>query len=392
MPTRFSSTKLLAVEKRVREMHRNVCLVLLALVLLSVAAAAGWGATPAAPVELIKGPYLQSVTTESIVIMWETSEPSDSRVDYGLTPEYTDWIRDPTATELHEVILTGLKRDTRYHYRVRSGRQEEAVSSEDSTFETAVGPETAFRFVVYGDTRSNPKEHAAVVGGIVASSPRFVVHTGDFVARGKEYWGWQTEFFNPAAALMRNTTLFPCLGNHEQNADWYYYFFRTPAGGGDYDEQWYSFDYGNCHFAIVDSDVNFSPGSDQYSWLEKDLQSSSAEWMFVVHHHPAYSSGPHGGHKKVQEHLVALYEAYGVDIVFSGHDHIYERSYKDGVYYVVSGGGGAPVYDCGQKANPYSQCCEKTRHFCTIDIDEKSASMRARYSNGAVFDSVALQH
>jgi 3',5'-cyclic AMP phosphodiesterase CpdA len=306
------------------------------------------GAKTPAPLQILKGPYLQSVTTDSITIMWETSEPSESRVDYGLTTTYTDCVSDTTPTELHEITLRGLQTDTRYHYAVTSVRGEEIASSEDATFETAVAFDTAFRFVVYGDTRSHPDDHAAVVAGIVASNPRFVVHTGDFVARGKEYWRWQTEYFNPAAAFMKNTTLFPCLGNHEQNADWYYYFFRTPAGGGGYDEQWYSFDYGNCHFAIVDSDVDFSPGSEQYAWLANDLESAAAEWVFVVHHHPAYSSGPHGGHEGVQEHLVPLYEEYDVDMVFSGHDHIYERSFKEGVHYVVSGGGGAPIYDCGQ--------------------------------------------
>jgi predicted phosphodiesterase len=380
------------VQRKLGKMHRNGSLVLLASALVLLTAAAAWAATTPAPLELVKGPYLQSAATESIVIMWETSEPSDSRVDYGLTSEYGDSVRDPTPTELHEVVLTGLQRDTRYHYRVTSVRQEATVSSEDGTFQTAVTPGTAFRFVVYGDTRTYPQDHAAVVGGIVASNPRFVIHTGDFVARGEEYWRWQTEYFNPTASLMKNTTVFPCLGNHEHNAEWYYHFFRTPPGGGDHDEQWYSFDYGTCHFVILDSDVDFSAGSDQYAWLEKDLKASTAEWLFVVHHHPAYSSGPHGGHDKVQQHLVPLYEVYGVDIVFSGHDHIYERSRKGGVYYVVSGGGGAPVYDCGQKPNPYRQYCEKTHHFCTIDIDQKRATMRACHSNGAVFDSVALRH
>lgn len=312
-------------------MQRHARLVLPTLALLLLAAAAAWGGATPAPLELLKGPYLQSVTSESITIMWETSEPSDSRVDYGLTAEYTDCVREATATELHEIVLTGLARDTHYHYRVTSVREDETASCEDGTFDTAVAPETAFRFVVYGDTRSNPTDHANVVAGIVASSARFVAHTGDFVARGKEYWRWQSEYFNPAAVLMKNTTLFPCLGNHEQNSQWYYYFFRTPAGGGDYEEQWYSFDYGNCHFAIVDTDVDFSPGSDQHAWLEDDLESARAEWVFVIHHHPAYSSGAHGGCEEVQKHLVPLYETCGIDMVFSGHDHIYERSYKDGV-------------------------------------------------------------
>jgi len=373
-------------------MQRHARLVLPAVALLLLTAAAAWGAATPAPLEILKGPYLQSVTSETIAIMWETSEPSDSRVDYGLVPEYSDSIRQAAMTELHEIELSGLERDTRYHYRITSVREDETVSSEDATFDTAVAPETAFRFVVYGDTRSNPQDHANVVAGIVASSPRFVVHTGDFVARGKDYWRWQSEYFKPAAALMKNTTLFPCLGNHENNSQWYYYLFRTPAGGGDYQEQWYSFDYGSCHFAVVDTDVDFSPGSEQYAWLEADLESTTAEWVFVIHHHPAYSSGGHGGEEKVQEHLVPLYETCGVNMVFSGHDHIYERSYKDGVYYVVSGGGGAPLYDCEQKPNPYHQYCEKAHHFCTVDVAGKTSRMQARHSNGAAFDSVVLTH
>lgn len=370
---------------------RNITpVILLAGLVISLAAAAA-PAVQQAPLELLKGPYLQTVTTDSIVVSWETSEPGDSHVHYGLTSQYTHEMYDNAESELHEVLLTGLKADATYHYQVTSTRGDEMISSGDGLFKTAVEAPTPFRFAVYGDTRSNPEDHAAVCKGILASESRFVIHTGDFVRRGTDYAGWGVEYFKPAAAMLRNIPLFPCLGNHEDNADWYYYFFDTPEGGGDHGERWYGFDYGNAHFAVVDTDTDFSPGSPQYAWLEEDLRSTQADWVFVVHHHPAYSSGPHGGTVAVQEHLVPLYEARSVAAVFQGHDHIYERSYKDGVYYIVTGGGGAPRYDCKQEPNPYHQCCGSDLHYCVLDIYGTTAALHAHRTDGTVLDSIVFR-
>lgn len=377
-------------ERKGQHVKHAQLLILLTLALVCVGAA-GASAVQQAPLDLLKGPYLQSVTTDSIVVSWETSEPSDSLVDYGLTAQYTHKMYDDTESELHEVRLTGLEAGTSYHYQVTSVRGDEMVSSGDGVFQSAVEAGTPFRFAAYGDTRSNPEDHASVVKGIIASEPRFVIHTGDFVARGTEYKRWDREFFGPAAPMLRNIPLFPCLGNHEDNAAWYYYFFDTPEGGGDHGERWYAFDYGSAHFTVVDTDTDFSAGSAQYAWLEEDLRSTRSGWLFVVHHHPAYSSGPHGGNGAVQEHLVPLYEAHGVAAVFQGHDHIYERSYKDGVYYIVTGGGGAPRYDCQQKPNPYHQCCGSDLHYCILDIYGATAAFHAHRADGTVLDSIVFR-
>ncbi len=369
------------------------CLILM-LVVVTVALIAdpAVAGKPLPPLAMLKGPYLQNVTTNSIVIMWQTNQPSDSRVDYGLTSSYTDYVYDPAMVEIHEVQLTGLSLDELYHYKVTSETATESVSSEDNTFETAIATTTPFRFVVYGDTRSQPTEHAAVVSAIISSDPRIFQHTGDFVSDGRREDDWQEEYFDPAQPLLRNTTLFPCLGNHERNADPYYNYFDPPDGGGDYNERWFSYDYGNCHVTVIDTDADYSPGSEQYTWIVNDLQNASNEWLFAIHHHPAYSSGSHGGTENVQNYLVPLYETYGVDMVFSGHDHLYERSYKDGVYYVTSGGGGAPLHDPNQNPNPYQQYVEKTYHHCTIDVDSASAIMKARHNDGSVFDTVEMAH
>jgi PKD repeat protein len=189
---------------------------------------------------------------------------------------------------------------------------------------------------------------------------------------------------------MSTTCLFPALGNHEGHAPLYYSLFSTPAGGGTGGEQWYSFDYGNAHFIALDTDYDYSLGSAQYNWLVRDLQATQADWSFVFTHYSPFSSGPHGGSANEQQLLVPLFEQYEVDMVFAGHDHLYERSFRNGVYYIVTGGGGAPLYSCGTTSNPLSQFCRPVHHYCTVDINGGTATFTARDSTGAAFDTLTI--
>jgi predicted phosphodiesterase len=358
--------------------------------LLALAAAA---AGEAPRLSIVKGPYLQNVTTDAITVMWETSAPSDSRVEYGATSCADATARDAAPVTVHEVRLTGLDTDARYHYRVVSEAPPESVTSADHTFQTAVAPTaTAFRFAVYGDTRSQPAVHAEVVKAIIASKPRFVLHTGDLVRDGTKQSYWQTDFFDPAAPLMADTVVFPVLGNHEGNSALYYQYFAVPAGGGDHYERWYSFTYGNAKFIGIDTEADFAPGSVQYAWLVTELQNSTSRWLFVFQHVPAYSSGGHGGSKEVQDSLVPLYERYGVDVVFCGHDHLYERSEKSGVQYVVTGGGGAPLYRPNMSPNPRQVRAAFRYHYCVVDINGDTAVLTAMGTEGKSFDHVTLTH
>ncbi len=342
-----------------------------------------------APLTILKGPWVQNVTTTAITVMWQTNLAGDSRVDYGPTASYGQHVSHATAMTLHEVRLTGLTLDARYHYHVTSAAAT-SVSSADHTFQTAVASGTPFRFAVYGDSRTNPADHAAVVKSILASAPRFVLHTGDIIADGTKDANWVRDFFTPAAPLIADLPLFPCLGNHERNAAFYYDYFSLPHGGGDHNERWYSFDYGDAHFTVLDTDADYAPGSPQYAWLVSDLKHAAAPWKFVVHHHPAYSSGAHGSTEKVQRYLVPLYEQYGVAMVFNGHDHHYELSQKAGVYYIVTGGGGAPQYAPNLHPNRYQQHAEETLHHCTLDISGTTATFRAVRTDGSVLDTVTL--
>ncbi len=349
---------------------------------------------------ILKGPYLQNVTTDAVTVMWETDAPGMGEVEYGQTLSLGKAASDTARRTIHEVRLTGLETEAYYHYRARSGGD----VSPAFTFRTAPRRETPFTFVVYGDDRTNPFIHAAVAGQIRKFRPDLVLHTGDLVVRGRDYDLWAREFFGPVGDLYARVPFFPSLGNHEQNAEYYYRFFSLPSNGSARrEEAWYSFDYGNAHFIALDSTPSTGgsgPGSEQRAWLEKDLQSEAARnatWRFVYFHHPPYSSGNHESSVPHQKALVPLFDKYGVDVVFNGHDHTYERTWpikggrrddRNGVVYVVTGGGGAPLYDV--KWSPWTASARKVNHFCLVSVDGKRLTLDAVDVDGDRFDGTVI--
>jgi hypothetical protein len=121
----------------------------------------------------------------------------------------------------------------------------------------------------------------------------------------------------------------PCLGNHDVRTStggpWRDAFW-TPANNASQSENYYSFDYGNAHVVVLNSNASTSPGSAQYKFLDEDLAASTARWKFVAFHHTIYSSGRHTSDKLRQKNLAPLFDKHAVDVVFMGHDHDYERT------------------------------------------------------------------
>jgi len=329
--------------------------------------------TPTQPLNQY-GSYLQNVTRESITIMWETPfNPIGSKLRYRLVGD-TTWIEKSFSEEktIHEIPLLGLIPDTTYEYQVSMDGSSQWSPSWPAVFTTAPDASQTFRAAVYGDSRTQYEQHREVVKSIAKNEPDILLHIGDMVEEGKNYKNWDREFFHPTADLIAYVPLYPVIGNHEYNGSermWYYDFFSLPGN-----EQWYAFTYGCARFVILDSIVSFSPGSSQYSWLVEEFQSSgyiNSKWQIVLLHHPPYTSGGHRGDERpIADYLVPLFEANGVDMVFSGHNHQYERSIKDGIYYIVSGGGGAYLYGGfpNLSLNPYSQVRNAIYHHTTLDF------------------------
>ena len=350
------------------------------------------------PIAIIKGPYLQNVTQNSITIMWETNETTPSLIEYGSNPEQ---ITSSNNVKIHEVTIAGLAPSTPYNYRVSIDGYN-ASWTNWLTFLTSPDDNQLFRIAVYGDTRTFPSDHSQVVRAIMYNNPEIVFHVGDLVENGRCLDEWGVQFFSPAAPLMGNITLFPVLGNHEYSMSgkcktdpkmWYYDYFSLPGN-----EQWYALTYGNVRFIILDTNDDFSHGSAQYKWLVNELESSEyndSKWQFVFFHHPPYTSSGHVGNEYVQNYLVTLFEQFDVDIVFSGHNHNYERSYKNGIYYILTGGGGADLTDYHINSlvyNPYSQVRVKNYHHVTLDITQQHVLLNAWLNDGRVIDTFRIDN
>ncbi|MEW6201657.1 MAG: metallophosphoesterase family protein [bacterium] len=334
-----------------------------------------------------KGPYLQNVKTDAITIMWETNAPGASIVEYDEMETYSKIVKDDKEVTIHEVTLTGLEIEKTYYYKVTTGN-----ASARGKFRTSPRRDTPFKFAVWGDNRTDVLSHTAVAQAIAKAKPDIAINVGDVVTNGEKYEQWGAEYFIPIGVFARNVPTFIAIGNHEKNAHWYYDFVSQPGN-----EAWYSFDYGNAHFTIYDSNQDYTPGSEQYKWLKKDLASPEAQnaaWRFVFKHHPEYSEGwdkpGYTGEPMMQHFLKPLYEKNKVDIVFAGHTHDYERGFLKGVYYIITGGGGSSL-DTFQQDFPHITVYKSEYEFCLVEINGNKLNFSVIKPNGELIDSFEIQ-
>jgi acid phosphatase type 7 len=240
--------------------------------------------------------------------------------------------------------------------------------------------------VVYGDARTNHDIHRKIVGHILTFRPQAVISTGDQVNDGRVRDEWI--IFNEIILPIRQTSEFyPLLGNHERNADLYFKNFQLPGN-----ERWYSVRKGPILFLMLDSNWLIGPESNQHAWLEKELQNIPRDVKFVaaVFHHPIISSGPYPDEKNLRKRLLPFLERYRVDLVFVGHEHVYERSVKDGITHVTTGGGGAPLH-LKLRHNPYGQVFASVHHFCVLRTAGQTLEVRVYDTELALIDEFRLK-
>ena len=374
---------------------------------------------------IIKGPYLQWPTADTMTVMWETSVEASGEVAYceterqraGLdgrfrTLEETEkTVEAPCARRIHRVELTGLSEDTTYHYRVRSrGDEGEVVESERLPLKTAVGQDRPFAFALtsetggYGDDSVNQELFAQ----LSRHRPEFLIVVGDSVKDGRKYEDWERYLFGPGQELFETTPFYLCLGNHEENGSWFYEFVSYPEP-----KNYYSFDYGNSHFVALDCTAGedrdnrknrmavpgdgFLPGTDQYNFLVEDLKASHATWKFVFFHYPPYVSGDY----QIEEMriLSPVFEQHGVDIVFSSHTIVYERSHPitagkldldSGVRYIVVGGAGERQAWFNNKFAWHTAHAVAVPHFVQVAVAGQLLELRAIDKEGRLFDTLTM--
>jgi len=163
----------------------------------------------------------------------------------------------------------------------------------------------------------------------------FVIMLGDNIYGGHSTQDFSLKFEQPYKVLLdAGVQFYAALGNHDDPSERFYKPFNM-AG-----QRYYAYSKGNVRFIGLDSNYMDPP---QLNWLEKELQGAeSSPWKIVYFHHPLYSDGKfHGPDTDLRAHLEPMFEKYGVNVVLSGHDHVYERiKPQHGTYYFVLGNAG----------------------------------------------------
>jgi hypothetical protein len=297
---------------------------------------------------VVRGPYLQLGTPTSVIVRWRTSAGTDSVVRYGATENNLDQsTRVSMLTTEHEVQLSGLSPDTKYYYSIGSSSATQAGGPDYFFVTSPAGPKPT-RIWVIGDA-----------GGAGTIPPDFGSHLvrdayysyagtrytdvwlmlGDNaydLGRDEEY---QRGMFDVFPNLLRQTAAWSTIGNHEYFTDVYLNIFSLPkngeAGGVPSGvENYYSFNYGDIHFVCLAGYYSGSRLSNgvMCTWLKADLEANTNKWLIAFWHQPPYTKGSHDSdfepdHVEMRENAVPILESHGVDLILSGHSHVYERSH-----------------------------------------------------------------
>jgi len=279
-----------------------------------------------------------------------------------------------------EASITGLLPDTKYYYAVFDGEQRLAGGDAEHFFMThpPVGSATDMRIWVLGDSGKGTLDQVMVFDAmrdytaLTARPVNHFLHVGDMAYDDGRDWEFQSYFFEPYQALLRNTVCWPALGNHEgvnsrgmSGTGPYFDAYVVPTAGeaggaASGTEAYYSFDISEVHFICLDShDLDRDPEGAMAQWLRADLEQTKAKWLIAFWHHPPYSKGTHDSDREPREiemrqNFMPILESAGVDVTLTGHSHIYERSMlMDGAYatptvaegVILDDGDGSPIGD-----------------------------------------------
>jgi acid phosphatase type 7 len=326
----------------------------------------------ASGVRFLRGPYLSRPTEaldgNTVRLSWQTDLPASATISLERVDAHAParrpaleraeaWpvrvIKIDASAGTHTATLGGLAPDAAYRYEIDADAGSGDVArAGPNVFKTVAAASQPFRFAVYGDMRyPGHAAHRAVVEALVREAPPLVFNTGDLTDVGSEESNWQ-KYFELTAPMGAIAPVVPALGNHDADrrglgAPIAWSLFGVPAKGPP---GWTSLDLGGVHFVILSTNEMRNPA--QRDWLREDLARARrhhARAIFAFCHEGPWSHALHAGESIMVHDYAPILAAAHVDVLFSGHDHVYERGVgttpAGTLDYVVSGGGGAPLYN-----------------------------------------------
>ena len=364
-----------------------------------------WGASKH---PLAAGPMLQDVRTDAATVVWwgDPSEPATLVVEM---PDGTSrrWPAKSGQTRF-EVRVDGLLPSTTYEYGIETGAGGSAQQAVRGKLRTAPLPGASFSFFVFGDSGSGKLVQYRLARAMMRHPVDLVLHTGDLVYRTGDSRDYPRKFHRPYRQLLAAAPFYPVLGNHDVRTDHGRPFldtFSLPTNGPPSveAERCYWFDYGDARFVAIDSTLPEDVLARAVApWIKEVLSNSPLAWKFVFLHEPPWAGAYRPPNIKTRDILVPAIEAVDVDVVFCGHNHIYERTHPmragrvspdNGVLYIVSGAGGKSLYKEKHGDAPHMAAYNNKKYSFTrvqVSGDGDRLDISQISADNQILDSVTL--
>lgn len=341
-------------------------------------------AMPAAAAQIVRGPYIEDPTQNTMVLRWQTDEDTPSWLEYGPAPRCNQLMTITPSSTSHKAILYGLVPNQDYCYRlyVYNQAKDGVQAPVEGTFRTLFSAERkVVKFLALGNTGAPlpvagedgivPPDFAAearqaLADRMAARQADFFIHTGNITHSGLNADA-DREFFTPFKTVLASNPLLVALGPNEYGPDRtekeskpflranYSNFHSMSWGPGT--PKYYTFDTANTRFIFLDANSTYGAvwapsleaDSAQMKWLKTALTSNvEGKWKIVVLNAPLYSTGPVAPNNEAASKLIKLFEDYKVNLVLQGNSPNYERTFPmfrgepnvRGVTYVTLGAGG----------------------------------------------------
>jgi len=360
-------------------------------------------------------------TVKTGVVQYGTKRGLDDKNKLSVTAQANRLKTDLGDELIHTATLTGLIPGTRYYYRVGDGTKN---CSHVSSFATENSSTNQFKFLVFGDTQSgNDKDPdyslwQSTVQNAYQANPdaRFFTVVGDEAQAGRSNVHWNY-WFAACKGVIDSISYMPVEGNTEcrdmnkthGEPTIYIGQFKVPPNGPYKNCEAYSYDYGNVHFVVLDSQLREEEKihpellNDEKAWLEKDLSRTEKEWKVAFWHKPPYFSRAYRTNNLTKTAFTPIIDKHHVDMVFNGHDHAYSRSYPInddqivsspalGTVYVIAGRSGAKcLKDNEQKIwNSDFLDPQDMPNYIVVDVNGSRMNLKTYKMDGTQIDDYTI--
>lgn len=353
-----------------------------------------------------------------LVRIWEAGSVTAGSAPLLVLPATTRLLAtDDADMNLHTVTVSGLKPATLYQYQVGGG---DAWAGPYS-FKTAPLKAEPFSFVIFGDSQSldyNVWRRTMLQAYRDNPAAAFFISMGDLVDVGQDYAEWEA-WFAATAGVMESWPILPVVGNHEcytpervfSRPRYFTAQFSVPENGpAGLERQVYSFDYGEVHFVVLDSQAGeqkqFLPDllERQRQWLAQDLAGTDRKWKVALIHRPLFGNKPQGVNEQLRQVFAPLFDEYKVDVVFTAHDHVIARTVPinadaetappgAGTIHAATGRSGTKTYQNveAKEWNVFFENPADEPNYLVVAVTGNALQVRAISVSGSVVDEWAAE-